>query len=77
MAITPKNTSPRARKCEHCAGGMIGSRTILEKELPQEAAAFQKVIEKWNEETKRRAIPHPGWFIRFNFCPKCGHKIGS
>lgn len=62
-------------KCDVCTVGMIGTRRINEGDWQQASADFDKVIEDWNECTKRFAIPHPGFANKFVYCPNCGYKI--
>lgn len=62
------------KKCSYCVVGMIGSRFITEDKWENEESIFNKTIELWNEQTKRFAIPHPGFSVRLSYCPLCGHK---
>ncbi|EEW6789644.1 hypothetical protein LPQ20_20810 [Klebsiella pneumoniae] len=62
-------------KCERCTVGMIGTKPILAGDWQAAAADFVKVIEDWNEKTKRFAIPHPGFANKFAYCPLCGSKV--
>lgn len=62
-------------KCERCTVGMIGSKPIMSGEWAAAQADFDRVIENWNEQTKRFAIPHPGFARKFNYCPHCGCKV--
>lgn len=64
-----------ADKCERCVTGMIGAKSILTGEWAAASADFDRVIENWNEETKRFAIPHPGFSNKFVYCPHCGCKV--
>lgn len=60
-----------------CHKGVIGSRIITAAEWEEEYAFFQSVIEAWNVETRRVAIPHPGFAYSFKFCPVCGHRLAA
>ncbi|EJZ9501532.1 TPA: hypothetical protein JLJ42_001151 [Escherichia coli] len=62
-------------KCSVCIVGVIGSLQVNEGRWAEAEARFQKVIEEWNEKTKRHAVPHPGFANKFNHCPVCGHKV--
>lgn len=62
-------------KCRSCVVGMIGTANIKEGYWQQATAEFEKVIEEWNEKTKRFAVPHPGFANKFAYCPKCGSKV--
>ena len=64
-----------ADKCDTCIVGMIGTTKIAEGHWAEAAADFDKVIDDWNERTKRFAIPHPGFAIKFFHCPMCGRKV--
>ena len=64
-----------AEKCERCVTGMIGTRRILSGDWADAAADFDRVIEDWNEKTKRFAVPHPGFANKFAYCPMCGSKV--
>lgn len=64
-----------ADKCKSCIVGMIGSGSIKEGYWQQAMTEFEKLIEDWNEKTKRSAIPHPGFANKFNYCPRCGSKV--
>lgn len=64
-----------ADKCERCITGMIGTKPILAGDWTDAAADFDRVIEDWNEKTKRFAVPHPGFARKFVFCPMCGSKV--
>jgi len=64
-----------AEKCSICVVGMIGAAQINEGGWAEAETDFGKVIEDWNERTKRFAIPHPGFAIKFFHCPMCGHKV--
>jgi hypothetical protein len=62
-------------KCESCTVGMIGTKPILAGDWQAAAAEFDKIIEDWNEKTKRFAIPHPGFARKFSYCPMCGNEV--
>lgn len=62
-------------KCERCTVGTIGTKPILAGGWQAAAADFEKVIEDWNEKTKRFAVPHPGFANKFAYCPLCGNKV--
>lgn len=47
-----------ADKCDRCAVGIIGTKSILAGDWKAAEADFEKLIEDWNEKTKRFAIPH-------------------
>ncbi|WOL24319.1 hypothetical protein fHeYen801_109 [Yersinia phage fHe-Yen8-01] len=65
-----------ADKCEKgCVTGMIGMRRINEGRWSEAVALFNEEIDEWNELTKRKAIPHPGFANKFVHCPDCGHKL--
>lgn len=64
-----------ALECIRCITGMIGNTKIYEGDWEESAALFEKKIERWNELTKRHAIPHPGYANKFNHCPQCGKKV--
>lgn len=64
-----------ADKCERCAVGIIGTKSILAGDWKAAEADFEKLIEDWNEKTKRFAIPHPGFARKFFYCPLCGSKV--
>lgn len=64
-----------AEKCSICVVGMVGTKKIPEGLWAMAEADFEKVIDDWNERTKRFAIPHPGSAIKFIHCPMCGHKV--
>ncbi len=64
-----------ADKCKHCIVGMIGTKPVLAGGWCSAVAAFDKVIDGWNEKTKRFAIPHPGFANKFIYCPICGSKV--
>jgi len=54
---------------------MIGTKQILAGDWADAAADFDRVIEDWNEKTKRFAVPHPGYARKFVYCPMCGSKV--
>lgn len=62
-------------KCDRCTVGMIGTKPVLSGGWATAAADFDRVIDDWNEKTKRIAIPHPGFANKFVFCPHCGSKV--
>ncbi|MDS0076748.1 hypothetical protein QU609_10455 [Enterobacter hormaechei subsp. hoffmannii] len=62
-------------KCEKCTVGIIGTKPILAGNWRAAAADFDKVIDDWNEKTKRFAIPNPGFARKFFYCPLCGSKV--
>ncbi|KJX16421.1 hypothetical protein SG64_18600 [Enterobacter hormaechei subsp. xiangfangensis] len=67
--------SDMADKCDRCAVGIIGTKSILAGDWKAAEADFEKLIEDWNEKTKRFAIPHPGFARKFFYCPLCGSKV--
>ena len=71
----PERKVSMADKCERCTVGMIGTKTILSGCWRNAAADFDKVIDDWNEKTKRVAVPHPGFANKFEYCPQCGSKV--
>lgn len=64
-----------AEKCARCTVGMIDAKPILAGDWVIASADFDRVIENWNEQTKRFAVPHPGFARKFNYCPHCGSKV--
>lgn len=62
-------------KCIRCKTGMIGTKYILAGDWDQAIKDFDKLIDEWNEKTKRFAIPHPGFANKFIYCPTCGWKV--
>ncbi|CAM7385769.1 CENP-V/GFA domain-containing protein [Citrobacter cronae] len=64
-----------AEQCKCCTVGMIGAKPILTGEWAVASADFDRLIEDWNEKTKRFVVPHPGFARKFNYCPHCGNKV--
>lgn len=64
-----------ADKCEQCVTGMIGTTPVYVGGWTEANAVFDRVIDDWNEKTKRFAVPHPGYARKFNYCPRCGRKV--
>ncbi|EDW2260614.1 hypothetical protein R950_002608 [Salmonella enterica subsp. enterica] len=62
-------------KCNRCIVGLIGVQPILSGDWDDAGANFEIVIAEWNEVTKRRALPHPGFARKFNYCPACGNPV--
>lgn len=54
---------------------MIGAKPIHTGEWAVASADFDRLIEDWNEKTKRFVVPHPGFARKFNYCPHCGNKV--
>ncbi|OWO78680.1 hypothetical protein B5C26_23600 [Photorhabdus luminescens] len=59
----------------NCIAGMIGNRRISVSKWKEEVRKFDKVIDKFNIETKRKEVPHPGFVFYFRYCPDCGMRI--
>jgi hypothetical protein len=60
-------------KCENCIVGNIRGENITSDRWPKAFADMKKLIHEF--ETSKRALPHPGFAVRFNYCPECGHEI--
>ncbi len=59
----------------NCIAGMIGTRKISTAEWEEETSKFDKIIDKFNIDTKRKEVPHPGIVYYFRYCPDCGRKL--
>lgn len=60
-----------------CIAGIIVNKKVSTQNWNAELEAFNKTIERWNIETKTKAIPHPGYARKNNFCMNCGLPINT
>jgi len=59
-------------ECDHLCAAW-GVLLIKESEYETVVVEFRAKVDEFN--TTRKAVPHPGQFITFEYCPKCGAKI--
>lgn len=62
-------------RCEtgNCIAGYIGATLVKEKDWQAAYDAHQLEIAHFN--TTRKAVPHPGFSVRANYCQNCGRKL--
>lgn len=58
--------------CDHIVANIDG-RDVPQSAWPLAKSEHEAAIAFFN--TTRRAVPHPGFETRCNFCPLCGDKI--
>lgn len=61
--------------CHTCVIGMIGSKEIRSGDWEKATQEFSEIIADFNEKTKHYAIPHPGFEVKFSYCPYCGKAV--
>lgn len=64
-----------ACKDGECVAGVIGSKSILQKDWDQAVRDFEVVIEDFNVRGRKFQVNHPGFVHPAKFCMKCGRKI--
>lgn len=57
--------------------GEISRKVIRLSEWESSVIAFEAVIDDFNVRGRRVQIEHPGWCIKFKFCPECGMPLES
>lgn len=58
-----------------CIAGIIINKKVSVKNWDAEIESFNKMIFQWNEKTKTKEIPHPGFARKNNFCMNCGLPV--
>jgi hypothetical protein len=59
-------------ECNHICAAW-GVLLIKVSEYATVVEEFRAKVEEFD--TTRKAVPHPGQFITFQYCPQCGKKI--
>ena len=61
------------KKCsDHWCGTWKGIK-IRPSNLQQQKELFKTKVQEFN--TTRKPVPHPGFFMIFEYCPDCGEKL--
>lgn len=57
--------------------GDISRKPIRVLDWEAGVSAFEAVIDDFNIRGQRDEIQHPGWCIKFKFCPECGRSLSE
>ena len=62
-------------KCEDCVAGMIAGEVVHVSQWTSKVKEFEKVIEQFNIDTRRKQVNHPGFINTAIHCLMCGNKL--
>lgn len=57
--------------------GEIAGKTIRKSGWGKGVSEFETVVHDFNVRGQRGQIAHPGWCIKFKFCPCCGQSLAD
>lgn len=66
----------RCAKGDHPVGE-IARKLIYKADWDKAVMEFEVVVDDFNVRGQRDEIPHPGWCIKFQFCPHCGKSLAD